>query len=84
MAKVKNIVTSKDFVLLKSGFSLQIRELNHFTVRLKFEESKDYWDWYHTTGSLVHTRFSTYGAITSKVGIFLNSEELGSYLFKFF
>lgn len=44
-------------LLLREGYSLKVKELNHYCFRIKDEEMNDvFWDWYHTTGTLVEVQ----------------------------
>lgn len=38
---------------LSEAYGLRSRELNFYCIRVSSEESDDFWDWYHTQGTLV-------------------------------
>ena len=41
--------------LFRHGYSLQVYRLNHFSVRLTYEENKkEFFDWFYTTGTLMY------------------------------
>ena len=44
-------------LLFKEGYSLDVREINHYQFRIRdFENREVFWDWYHTTGTLVEVQ----------------------------
>jgi hypothetical protein len=53
--KKKNYIDLKNTLnLFTGGYSVNVKQLNYYTFRLHFEEISDlFFDWYHTTGSLV-------------------------------
>lgn len=57
MAKKKRQVINKEACeeLLK-GFGFSVQHLTYYQFRIKAEESKDIYDWYHTTGAVVRVR----------------------------
>jgi hypothetical protein len=42
--------------LLRRGYNLDARKYNFYQFRIRYVEIEDFYDWYHTTGSLVVTR----------------------------
>ncbi len=59
--------------LLRSGYSFQVRELNVYQLRIRYEESDNVYDWYHTTGTLVVKE----GHYFTNIGRIYDPEEIG-------
>jgi hypothetical protein len=43
----------ESLLLLNEGYGLNAEEFNYYQIRLRPDETDDFYDWYHTTGSLV-------------------------------
>ncbi len=52
MKKKRNIINKKKAIELFEAYGIEVQELNDFTFRLFQGETKQMWDWYHTTGTL--------------------------------
>lgn len=74
----KNIINVLESVSLFRSFGFRVRAMNTYQFRISSEESKRFYDWYHTTGSLV----VNYNGYNSRAGTFLNAEELAEYIQK--
>lgn len=84
MAKNKNEINI-DFAkeLLTHGYSMIVKEMNFYQFRLRFEDSKFIYDWYHTTGSLVWSRHNDEGILYhSNIGTIKHPEDLAIFITK--
>lgn len=50
--KKRNIINKDETLEILSAYGIEVQELNDFTFRLFQGETKQMWDWYHTTGTL--------------------------------
>ncbi len=71
------INTFEALKVLKEGYGFIPREMNFYQIRLRHEESKAMWDWYHTQGTLVVMRN---GKCHRFGKVFGQAEELARFL----
>ena len=78
--KTKNRINIKGAIdLLSGGYSLKVKEFNFYQFRIRDEEIKDiFYDWYHTTGSLV----KNHNGFNSRAGTFKDAESLAIFIRK--
>jgi len=57
--KVKNYINiEKSLMLFRDGYSFDTEEYNFYQFRIRHEEHKGiFYDWYHTTGTLVKNKY---------------------------
>lgn len=54
MSKKRNhINTQKALQIMREAYGLKVKEFNFYQFRIWHEEFQGFFDWYHTTGSLV-------------------------------
>lgn len=54
--RYKNIINKKDALLTFQSYDFYAKEINTYQIRISFTDIRDiFFDWYHTTGSLVIT-----------------------------
>ncbi len=73
-----NIEKSKE--LLEQAFGFEVEIMNYYQFRIRSEETERFWDWYHTTGSLVD---NNNGSCRKVNGEFLNADILSEYILRF-
>lgn len=49
----RQIINKKDAILELESMDLEVEELNSYQFRIRCPDTSVFWDWYHTTGSLV-------------------------------
>lgn len=77
--KSRNYIDVDEAIELFEAYGFKAREFNFYQIRIKPEEFDGFYDWYHTTGSLVcTTRFGNKG-----LGHFLNPEDVCIKINKF-
>lgn len=79
--KKKNKIDLKNVLeLFKDGYSFMVKVMNFYQLRISMEESEMFFDWYHTTGSLVS---NTKGYHKSE-GIIKDPEDVAIFMKKRF
>jgi len=75
----KNRINGKETrSIFVDAYGLKIQEQNYFTIRIRHEERPNiFWDWYHTTGSVV---VNTNGYCRKCPPKILDPEELAIYI----
>lgn len=76
--KRKNRINEFEAFGLFKGFGFRTFRFNYYQIRIYPEETDKFYDWYHTTGSLVVT--SDRGC--AKIGTFKDAEELAEFINK--
>lgn len=76
--KYKNIIDVRSAILLfNDGYSLQTRSFNFYQFRISHEEVNGiFYDWYHTTGSLVKNE----KGFNISMGIFKDPEDCAMFI----
>lgn len=75
--RYRNCIDIKDSLELFTAYALQPRKLNSYTFRLKHEEHKDtFYDWFHTTGSIVRNREGYH----KNIGVITTPEDAAKYI----
>ena len=62
----------KDSIELLQSFGYKVREINYYCLRVISEEIPGFFDWYHTTGTVVRTLNGKH----RNLGTAIHSEEL--------
>lgn len=76
--KKKNLIDQDDAVELFQGFGCRAVKYRDYQVRIWPEETTKFYDWYHTTGSLVVTGYRG----CAKIGVFLEAEDVAIFINK--
>ena len=64
--------------IFKDGYGLKVKQMNFYQFRISSEEFKNiFYDWYHTTGSLVKNKDGYNSKVLKK---FLEPEELAIFI----
>lgn len=65
--------------LIKNGYGLDAKIFNHYQIRIRDEDHpENKYDWYHTTGSLVHS----FKGRHQKIGIKTDPEDVAIFIRK--
>lgn len=76
--KAKNFISQdKALSLFNEVYGLKARIFNYYQIRIGHEETNDFWDWYHTTGTLVRNSYEK-GPLSC--GIKLSAEDVAMYI----
>ena len=76
--KRKNLIKITDSMELLQGQGLNPQIFNFYQIRIKQEETTDFWDWYHTTGSVVMNDKGHH----RKIGDYVDAESLAIRILK--
>jgi len=82
MSKARNHIDEKKAIqILKEAYGLQVQKINFYQLRIRNEEKPNiFFDWYHTTGSVVVNTNSTYYKAIDKI---VDPEELAIRIQKY-
>lgn len=76
LKKRNYIDVSNAIELMRAGYGLKPKVFNFYQIRIHHEETKDIWDWYHTTGSLVRTA----DGVPARDGTFDDAEDVAIHI----
>lgn len=74
--KNKNIINPAEAIELFNGFGYKAMVFNHYQIRITPEETDRFFDWYHTTGSLVVNHDDTCSRVGGIMYKYLDAEEV--------
>jgi len=74
-----HINVEKALLLITEGYSLQAKRFNFYQFRIHHEEKRwIFYDWYHTTGSLVKCK----NGMNKSMGVYKDPENLAIFITK--
>lgn len=76
--KKKNIIPIRDSFLELGSRDFRVRIMNEYQFRIGAPDFEWFYDWYHTTGSLVKVVPDKYMA---RAGTILTAKEVGNFIF---
>ncbi len=82
MAGKNRINVGKAIQFLREGAGMEAKEFNYYQIRIRHEESRAIYDWYHTTGAIVACEDSQFRRIGTATNPEVAAEKIKNYIYQ--